>query len=70
VQKTTAKRTPAKHGAWQASLKQLKIEQSDIHLVTRVAPQNGGKPGAATGNIDLLLENIALMTKLPSTPRR
>ncbi|RFC34141.1 MAG: protein of unknown function (DUF748) [Candidatus Nitrotoga sp. MKT] len=63
--------TTAKPGAWQASLKQLKIEQSDIHFSdAKVAPQNGGKSAVQQlSNIDLTLENIALMTEATtSTP--
>ncbi|MDP1680130.1 MAG: DUF748 domain-containing protein, partial [Candidatus Nitrotoga sp.] len=68
---TTNLGTPAKPGAWQASLKQLKVEQSDIHFSdAKVAPQNGGKPAVQQlSNVDLTLENIALMTEAAtSTP--
>lgn len=63
--------TPAKASAWQASLKKLKVEQSDIHFSdAKVAPQNGGKPAVQQlSNLDLTLENIALMTEAAtSTP--
>ncbi|MCE9551094.1 MAG: DUF748 domain-containing protein [Betaproteobacteria bacterium] len=68
---TTNLGTPAKPSAWQASLKQLKVEQSDIHFSdAKVAPQNGGKPAVQQlSNVDLTLENIALMTEAAtSTP--
>ena len=68
---TTSPGTPAKASAWQASLKQLKIEQSDIHFSdAKVAPQNGGKPAVQQlSNLDLTLEKIALMTEVvTSTP--
>ncbi|CAG9932994.1 DUF748 domain-containing protein [Candidatus Nitrotoga arctica] len=72
TKETTANvRTSAKPSAWQASLKQLKIEQSDIHFSdAKVAPQNGGKPAVQQlSNIDLTLESIALMTEAAtSTP--
>lgn len=49
--------------AWHASLKQLKVEQSDIHFSDeQVASNNDGKPAVQQlGNIDLTLENIALV---------
>ncbi|BBJ22194.1 DUF748 domain-containing protein [Candidatus Nitrotoga sp. AM1P] len=68
---TTNSGTPAKASAWQASLKQLKIEQSDIHFSdAKIALQNGGKPAVQQlSNLDLTLENIALMTEAAtSTP--
>ncbi|CAH1201941.1 conserved hypothetical protein [Candidatus Nitrotoga sp. BS] len=63
--------TPAKRGAWEASLKQLKVEQSDIHFSdAKVAPQNEGKAAVQQlSNVDFTLENIALMTEAAtSTP--
>ncbi|RFC37683.1 MAG: protein of unknown function (DUF748) [Candidatus Nitrotoga sp. SPKER] len=66
TKKTTATSgTPAKASAWQASLKQLKIEQSDIYFSdAKVAPENGGKPAVQQlSNLDLTLENIAWMTE-------
>ena len=63
--------TPAKSGAWEASLKQLKVEQSDIHFSdAKVAPQNEGKAAVQLlSNVDFTLENIALMTEAAtSTP--
>lgn len=68
---TTKHGTPAKPRAWQASLKQLKIQQSDIQFSdAMVAPQNGGKPAVQQlSNVDLTLENIGLMTEAAtSTP--
>ena len=68
---TTNLGTSTKPNAWEASLKQLKVEQSDIHFSdSKVAPQNEGKPAVQQlSNIDLLLENIALMTgTATSTP--
>ena len=66
---TTNLGTPAKPSTWQASLKQLKIEQSDIQFSdAKVAPQNGGKPAVQQlNNVDLTLENIALMTEAATT---
>ena len=66
---TTNLGTPAKSGAWQASLKQLKVEKSDIHFSdAKVAPQNGGKPAVQQlSSVDLTLENIALMTEAASS---
>jgi hypothetical protein len=62
---TTNPGTLAKPSAWQASLKQLKIQQSDIQFSdAKVASQNGGKPAVQQlSNVDLTLENIALMTE-------
>ncbi|CAH1905925.1 conserved hypothetical protein [Candidatus Nitrotoga sp. HW29] len=71
TKKTTATpETPAKTSAWQASLKQLKIEHSDIQFSdAKVASQNEEKPVVQQlSNLDLTLENIALMTEAASSP--
>lgn len=62
---------PVKQDAWQAALKKLKIEQSDIQFSdAKVALQNGGKPAVQQlSSVDLTLENIALMPEAAiSTP--
>lgn len=54
---------PASSNPWNASLKQLRMEQSDIHFSDeQVASENGGKPAVQQlSNVSLILENIALM---------
>jgi len=68
---TTDPDAPAKPGAWEASLKQLKVKHSDIHFSdAKVAPQNEGNPAVQQiSNLNLTLENIALMSEAAtSTP--